>query len=144
MKTAKELGITQQQFNNLFKLAYYLLEGKLKAAFDMKSFDSNENLYWSDYCGTIGCAVGHGPYAGIPKRKVGWRAYCEESFGVSADILAGWWLFSFKWTDIDNTPRGAGQRILYFLKYGKPKSVNDFNPKLYSGMRLVRKSHSTH
>lgn len=108
---------------NLLKLATYLLSGDLKTGFDMGLFSSirgYRGLYHT-HCGTAGCAIGHGPYAGIPKTTdENWSEYSSRVFGLSiTDCERGedmWdWCFSDMWEDIDNTPEGAGKRILYLL-----------------------------
>src|SRR6185436_14807510 len=111
---------------NLSKLADYLLSGKLKAEFDMNWFDAGDDSapHLHD-CGTCGCAVGHGPYAGITKESgESWLDYCLRVFGV--DGGEGWfetlpspewdWLFNAYWAEIDNTPEGAGLRIRWLLE----------------------------
>lgn len=64
----KEVDLPQYKVNNLKKLADYLMSGDLKAEFDMSTYDddSGTNVLVVN-CGTVGCAVGHGPYAGIEK-----------------------------------------------------------------------------
>lgn len=144
MKTPEELGITRQQFNNLFKLAHYLLKGKLKAEFDMGRYSDISHRCGATLCGTVGCAIGHGPYAGIKNPEcLNWDEYSLKSFGLAQyHEGAGHSLFSWRWMDVDNTPNGAAKRILYLLKYGKSLAVHTDSIKEYSGMRLVRKSHS--
>lgn len=115
---------------NLLKLATYLLSGKLEADFDMGSFTDGSDWRFNRRldCGTVGCAIGHGPYAGLPKQDdEGWIAYSNRVFGfISEPYLYGpntyhtqgnyWhWCFSSLWDDIDNTPEGAAKRILYLL-----------------------------
>jgi hypothetical protein len=59
-------------------------------------------------CGTCGCAVGHGPLAGIePKNDTdNWRDYSEQAFTRSTV----WWLYFFGvcWPDC---PLSAAERI---------------------------------
>ena len=78
-------------------------------------------------CGTSACAVGHGPFAGveIPDGVLSWDTYTYECFGVSMGGLEWEFLFSPCWVSVDNTPRGAGMRIRYFLKKGIPGEFTD-------------------
>lgn len=116
--------MTQEQKDNLLKLATYLLSGDLKAAFNMRRFTDSLVLDFEALrtdCGTVGCTAGHGPYAGIPKEfGEGWGNYILRSFGVHVMDDAWDFLFSVWWSETDNTPTGAAKRILYFLKYGVP------------------------
>lgn len=113
---------------NLKKLADYLSAGNTGMVFSMHDYcTSGDNDYDVDYydpfkytCGAVGCAVGHGPYAGIP---VGvndhtWDMYCERVFGVDEDEWD--WCFSSMWRFVDNTPQGAAKRIYFMLERGVP------------------------
>lgn len=114
--------MTQEQKDNLLKLATYLLSGNLKAEFDMRHYSQ-----WHDAliavektdCGTIGCSAGHGPYAGIPKESgESWYHYISRVFGIGVFSWQYDFVFSSQWGSIDNTPQGAGKRILYMLRKG--------------------------
>lgn len=113
--------------DNLLKLATYLLSGNLKADFDMSvytcgdHFQSSTPLSMRTTCGTVGCAVGHGPYAGIPKKSAeDWQTYGYRAFGVLPLSPEFNWMFSADWANTDNTPEGAARRILYTLRKGVP------------------------
>lgn len=124
----KELNIDPKQRSNLKKLADYLLSGNLKAEFDMGMFSDRGSHSIS--CGTVGCAVGHGPYAGIPKdANETWYDYARIVFN-GYDINLFDWLFGGEWYHYDNTPEGAGKRILYALKYGVPTN-HKYDTKIY-------------
>lgn len=107
---------------NLKKLAKYL-KGELKSDFNMIRFQSgstHSNARRRKTCGAIGCAVGHGPYAGIPKSpKETWGQYSERVFGLEIDSPEWYWCFSGRWSLIDNTATGAAKRILWLLKHGR-------------------------
>lgn len=108
--------------DNLLKLATYLLSGKLRAEFHMGKFTGYEvNASEYDTCGTVGCAAGHGPYAGIPKARLeSWLDYSHRVF-ISTGNLQLWdWCFGYGWRYKDNTPEGAGKRILHLLRNGLP------------------------
>lgn len=78
-------------------------------------------------CGTIACAAGHGPAAGVIATIDGcsWDEYILEEFGVEWRCNSGdanWsYLFAWNWELFDNTPQGAGERIEYFLANGVPE-----------------------
>lgn len=119
--------------NNLLKLAMYLLSGNLRADFDMSTYDDGIR-YYRYFCGTVGCAVGHGPFAGIPKSNTEhWVYYGMSNFTNGSEVLFKW-LFTFKWKDTDNTPEGTAKRILYTLKFGLP---NNWREQLYGEEPLV-------
>lgn len=104
--------------------------------------DLSHDIY-THTCGSVGCVIGHLPFAlNTPKpKKEAWTTFAKRKTGFS-DMDSGDYMFSLLWRRSDNTPKGAGQRILYVLKYGIPAIYNTANPSQYSGMRLVRKSHS--
>ena len=123
--------------DNLAKLADYL--AALPADyehFDMDDYNrdrregSRRHLYIQDRrygCGTVACAVGHGPAAGI--RVYGdavWASYCRRVFGIGRNDGRGGvnetfeYLFGSAWTQYDNTPQGAAERIRTFLDSGVP------------------------
>lgn len=119
--------MNQEQENNLRTLAHYLMYGELKSEFNMADFDDLIEGEYRSNCGTVGCAAGHGPYAGIPKRNTeNWYAYTKRAFGANPWMPPGtdgdeWgWLFSCEWKFCDNRPFGAGLRILFFLENGVP------------------------
>lgn len=121
---------TLKQVNNLQTLSAYLKNG-LKAQFTMRLYDddgSTMGLYKRD-CGTAGCAVGHGPYAGIVKLpSETWKQYTQRVFGSTESRSLNLnnassffrWIFSGGWEATDNTPVGAALRIDWFLEHGCP------------------------
>ena len=77
--------MTKQQKANLALLSKYLKRRKLKAKFDMGTFTYHQEDEEGDYshlrtdCGLVGCAIGHGPYAGIEKfMHEDWFTYSER------------------------------------------------------------------
>ena len=106
----------EEQRRNLRLLTGYLLAGELQAEFNMQNFGEDVNARFSTECGTVGCAVGHGPYAGIHKSSdETWVGYADRVFGTY-DIELFLHLFSGKWADHDNSPAGAARRILAVLE----------------------------
>lgn len=110
---------TALQRAHLERLAAHLDLGVTNLQFDMENYQS--------YCGTVGCACGHGPSLGIVKMpSESWDPYADRAFGA-ADVQAFTWMFSAIWATnkTDNTPRGAAARIRYALRHGIPANYND-------------------
>ena len=106
----------EQQQKNLRTLANYLLSGNLRARFNMFVYADHENYSDSQNCGTVGCAIGHGPYAGISKgEEEWWGDYKDRAFGSYQGKIYQH-LFAGNWKYYDNTPEGAANRILAFLE----------------------------
>jgi hypothetical protein len=146
----------KHQIKNLRKLADYLLalpEGYQH--FDMTSFFANSLLdedEWWDFednpcnltkkhynvCGTVACAIGHAPAAGINCKGLNsfWEV-AELKMGLPRILyepINEWrWLFASNWADVDNTPQGAGKRIHWLLDKGLP---SDWNEQLCGDTRL--------
>ncbi len=112
--------------NNLNKLADYLLAlPEDYEDFDMGTFckipgteieyDPADAVH---ACGTVACALGHGPRAGIkPTPFESWREYCFRQFGLHWWSDEAEWCFGGAWSMIDDTPQGAGKRIKWLLDY---------------------------
>lgn len=87
-------------------------------------------------CGSVACAVGHGPAAHIfmlPDELTGgwgdgpqWSSYVERVFGFPPDSDEFRWLFSPEWARQDNTPQGAAKRIDYLLANGLPEGWDEY------------------
>ena len=85
-------------------------------------------------CGTIACAIGHGPAAGVlatgecinavsrlsheEVATVNWSRYSNNFEELRSDAWE--WMFGSNWFNKDNTHRGAAARIRYFLDQGLP------------------------
>ena len=148
--------VTQFQRDNLITLASYLQTVE-PPTFDMKGFFNpsptleltlNKKSKMWDYasaateevyrtCGTVACAAGHGPLAGIkPLKTETWLNYTKRVFGAhngiygSEEYLLWQWLFSMSWAFVDNTAKGAAARILWYIANGK---VPDDYFKMRSG-----------
>ena len=122
---------------NLRKLANYLLnlpEGY--EHFDMEHYLDSHNYTKDGYCsnaikllpkcGTVACAAGHGPSAGItPNPREGWDSYIQRVFRINE--FGEWWSWAFdsSWQEFDNTPHGAALRILYMLDFGVPEKYTE-------------------
>lgn len=122
--------------DNLLKLADYLdrLPDDYEQ-FDMSEYmmerDGDDRRYWETLdiserskpvCGTVACAVGHGPAAGI--RVYGdecWASYADRVFGFLPDDGFDY-MFSSGWSIDDNTPKGAAARIRTYVTLGHSPS----------------------
>ena len=80
-------------------------------------------------CGTVACACGHGPMAGIPVKKSddNWAKYSERVFDLESWSIAWDFLFHPYWVGTDNTPKGAAARIRLMLDQGS-QSENVVRP----------------
>jgi hypothetical protein len=117
---------------NLDKLAAYL-EGLPSnySHFHMSYFVSGMDGFLNSYqhcevplaneCGTVACALGHGPAAGIcftPDDNRSWWQYAFNHY-TDGDMDLWNWLFSDRWYSVDNTHQGAAARIRYVLAGNK-------------------------
>ncbi len=119
---------------NLRKLAIYLanLPDDCKH-FDMYMYCYNSRTHCDinpadvadveNECGTVACALGHGPAAGIlPKREQSWVRYGMINFyGADQDDTIHTFLFGGTWKNLDNTAKGAAKRIYWYLEHGVPQ-----------------------
>lgn len=114
--------MTEEHTKNLAALAAYLRAGgKPGVEFDMWRYDegNSEGDYMTD-CGSVGCAVGHGPYAGIPKMEDEyWEEYATRVFGIVPSTEDRDWLFAAHWR-YSKFPgiSDAAKRIEAFLNAG--------------------------
>ncbi len=116
-------GLTERQRDNLKKLADYLAAGNTAMRFDMASYCCEPGKIKvtprNHACGTVACAVGHGPAAGIdPEGTLSWSDYVECRLCTDTDVFH--WLFAARWQHVDNTPEGAAGRITWYLDKGLP------------------------
>lgn len=111
---------TAKQRANLAKLADFLDSGDPRIHFDMSSYTSSgPDTAHVLKCGSVGCAVGHGPMAGVSaKRNEDWTDYCSRVF--TPDYDAWGWMFGASWQDVDPTAKGAARRIRHYLANGVP------------------------
>lgn len=133
--------MNDEQRRNLEKLAAYLeryaAETGHSVRFEMGQFCDVNHYYDSIQCGTIGCAVGHGPEAGVEKwMDEWWYEYVERAFtGGDDDVYC--WLFDDGWKYNDNTPLGAAKRIRWYLRHGVPddylEQMEGESPLCYDG-----------
>lgn len=117
------MELSEAHIKNLEILSDYLISNNLKKKFSMDDFCIDPYDYQSlvspkkHRCGTIACAIGNGPDAGIEAGDaITWQQYSDNSFGIH--VSSNFWLFMFGalWSDFDNTAVGAGHRIKFFLE----------------------------
>lgn len=141
----QELDFEVFHRENLLKLAWYLWN----LPHNYEHFDMN--FYWdcpvknldtwgcpvknpdpwgciskTPECGTVACAAGHGPAAGIEKTVEIWEHYIHINFINDEYQRELFWCFSGWWVDVDNTPKGAAKRIFYMLE----------NPEIVGGTQI--------
>lgn len=114
-----EVQLSEFQRGNLRRLAAFL--SRLPAeTFDMEVFCDISRVTAQKHCGTVGCAVGYGPNAGIAcLTGESWVQYGDRVF-VSFKSDDWDWMFNGQWSGIDNTPVGAAKRILFYTRRGIP------------------------
>ena len=145
MTNFEPIEVTDQQIANLEALASLLERHVPPPEFDMNVYVSSTKKYKlsgymrslgsanpaqvkSEYytdCGTVACACGHGPLAGVkPKRGEDWEDYSIRAFTNGQPRLWSF-LFSSDWHDVDNTPKGAAARIRQAIAEGIPSNYRD-------------------
>ena len=78
------------QLVNFKTLLDYLRKGKLKAKFNLEMYSDGLKEIETD-CGSEGCAIGHGPYAGIEKLSTeAWFEYHSRTLTNSNNELWAW------------------------------------------------------
>lgn len=131
---SKAIEIDDFRRANLVKLARHLWDKVSQEQFDMGAYSRSSLLPHEDHCGSVGCAVGYGPRAGIPSvsSDLGWGDYTVRC--LTDDVDVDNWCFCGGWQDEDNTPRGAAKRILWALLHGVPEDfrTHDIYVKPYA------------
>jgi hypothetical protein len=131
---------------NLKKLADYLVNlPEHYKGFDMSVYsdDDEETPYTAVHtCGTVGCAIGHGPYIkGMEAFKgEGWGAYVYRVCGFDEDSIEYDWVFDSGWARSDNTAEGAAMRITMLLESGIPtmfEGISLRHPSIYTDIYEV-------
>ena len=104
--------------------------------FGMRHFVNEAKFTQDNVCHSSACAVGHFAvmrgyeynHDGIGSIDdddfVDWSDFSEDYIGISqsGDQEIIWdWLFSCRWSELDDKPLGAAARIEYFLEHGVPK-----------------------
>lgn len=118
-------------FNNLSKLANFLEANVTNEQFSMDHFRAGGNGETipgtKEHCGTIGCALGWGPWVkGLEVKAidlhnlaeaVSWSRYSSRVLGVSFSDNEWDFMFSGSWVHVDNTVEGAIARIKYIIRH---------------------------
>lgn len=167
--TTHKRYLTRPQRSNLDKLATYL-EGLPEdySHFDMMLFIGDEEGNMEDWefanyarrnggvaqfgCGTVACAVGHGPAAGVlfrgefetiafweGKRKVpNWNTYSRRFAPTGTEMWC--WLFDSDWTEVDPHHWGAAARIRFILAGNEvPYPVSNYQLAGFSEIEIYEK-----
>lgn len=147
--------ILDHQRKNLAKLGKFLatqvqddmiIVDGIERVFDMERYCFDTGIYSGKDmldCGAAGCAIGFGPFAGIPKKlDESFLHYSERCFvsnpSIKGDILYSF-LFSDEWKARDNTALGAAKRIAYVLEGCEISGEVDdtfFDPDFYQDADL--------
>lgn len=122
---------TLEQRDNLRTLANYLRSLPYDYEhFNMRTFHKDEHgkdRVLADLeacevtkfdCGTVACAIGHGPAAGIEANASGWYDYCREAFGVEFEQPDAEFMFGIHWAEYEPHHWQAAERIGYWLEHG--------------------------
>jgi hypothetical protein len=129
---------------NLQALAKFLRELANPAHFNMRyymadnddgvrEFQPREAKQYQNECGTVACAVGHGPFLfPVIEDDLSWGMYSERVFGLSLGDTTWNFMFSGHWAKVDNTPLGAAKRIEYVLS-GKPVPDSNEQREMWYG-----------
>lgn len=138
---ADRLGMEARQVLNLAKLGLYLRglpadyeRFAMRVFYDAPGAIVSRPEFtragaYGHPCGTVACAVGHGPAAGVPPRDYVESWACYGAWAFTEDDLQFDFLFSGDWQWSDDTPRGAAARIALLLD----SADSDFVFALMSG-----------
>lgn len=123
---------TEEHRANLRQLAAHL-RTRPSEAFNMRRFARAPGFVGdvmpagAAACGTVCCALGSGPAAGLPALcSEGWGSYGRRVFGFDSldpethEVRIWEWMFASSWIHTDNTPAGAAARIEWWLDRGLP------------------------
>ena len=131
------MKLTKRHRANLRKHAKYLYALPDNSKFDMKQIALDDHGYRVRSvcdvhdCGTVMCSLGYAAlgFPRIARVHNNWSEFCRDVFGIDSRDIEWDFLFSAKWTGIDNTITGAADRIIYVLKHGVPE--DNWNPEVY-------------
>ena len=119
-KNLEKLALFLQKLpKKSFDMEFYRVKFTIDADGDVVEEQQFQPRQWK--CGSVGCAIGWGPAAGIsiPKDVTNWISYSNRQLGANEDDV--WlWCFDADWVGRNSTPKGAARRILYILEHGVP------------------------
>ncbi len=119
-KLADYLAALPEDYSH-FNMAYFARAESYNDATrqGVREFPDILATYGYNACGTVACACGHGPAAGlVPLPEERWWDYHNRVFALD-DTEFGW-AFGEEWAEEDNTPQGAALRIRMLLRDGEP------------------------
>jgi hypothetical protein len=107
-----------------FSMFMYLFDGDCHYFHDAPVVGNLSSVITS--CGTVACAVGHAPLAGVDCER--FEQYQDiANWLTNHNIFAYDWMFSGEWAAVDDTPKGAAARIYFAIEQGIP-----FNPRSFA------------
>jgi hypothetical protein len=122
---------------NLKKMAQYV-ENLPQSVFDMSIFRHRDIFPRTHECKTVGCIIGHctvldpntlpvDDFFSVDYPIINFYRWCFNFTGIHTHIDQDEFIFLFgaDWYKIDNTPKGAAQRIRYFIEYGLPENWDE-------------------
>jgi hypothetical protein len=144
-KLAKYLESLPEDYGHFHMQIYAEHKGECNGIGDPESAAALEPQKFFENCGTIACAAGHGPAAGIPFAKSdfyryqdgdkipSWPRYVRRAF---TDEESDVWHFLFAsiWASYDNHHWSAAARIRYYLANGVPHGYF-YNKSVYENYR---------
>lgn len=99
-----------------FDISTFYYEEESGITFSLSEIDVSKGTELG--CGTVACAVGHGPSAGIKINCDNWITYCKTAFGVSMGGEDASYMFGEHWADCQPHHWQAAERIEYWLEHG--------------------------
>ena len=142
----------EEQREHRLNLARYLLTRVSDEDFTMSIYShigATPREVLENDCGTAGCALGHAPLAlgilgleGEDFYQYGRRvlgigkvppSLYQNSQAIFPEDEEWCWCFDDEWMDVDNTPQGAGMRILWLENYGLP---DNWREQMYGDAKL--------
>ena len=128
MDSLSKIGVLPKHEKNLRTLADHLAKlpteyesfSMMNYVFQQSADDASPSELLKIPCGAVACSVGHGPSAGILVGDAeSWYDYIKNNLCIPKTPACSW-MFSSKWSYVDNSPHGAAKRINYLLNEGLP------------------------
>lgn len=123
----QEISATQK--SNLARMAKHIAKIS-PLRFSMESYRIDGGI--TPECKTIGCVLGHSiildDFDDVPINEdsmtIEYYEWGKKFTGLGITDMAWHYLFSPRWSEVDNTPSGASKRILKYLDGGVPSNWN--------------------
>lgn len=131
-ESIEKLPVEPHNYNlvNLKRMALYVSTLK-QEQFDMEIFRHGQEIFQT--CDSVGCVIGHCTILDKPENitrdengRIKFWEWVHNFTGIDENSDEWRWCFDSDWRYIDNTPKGASQRILYFIEHLKvPENMGD-------------------